>query len=223
MDENLPPISPDPQEPPLDAAGASRRTFLMSVGIALNALVGIAIATPVVVYLLGPVLQRKEYRHWISIGDVGDFRAGETKLVVFRNPFRHAWDGATDNVPAYVRCTAPGKLVVFAINCAHLGCPVRWFSESQLFMCPCHGGVYYADGSRASGPPERGLFTYEAKVEDGKLMIDAGQMPTLSNRASAGPCPGMGPGAEAENGSQVATNLVTRIAPWPGTKTPTIG
>ena len=31
-------------------------------------------------------------------------------------------------------------------------------------MCPCHGGVYYADGARASGPPERGLFEYEYKV-----------------------------------------------------------
>ena len=51
-------------------------------------------------------------------------------------------------------------------------------------MCPCHGGVYYADGSRASGPPERGLFEYHYKVENGKLQIDAGQMPTLSNEAS---------------------------------------
>jgi Rieske Fe-S protein len=45
-------------------------------------------------------------------------------------------------------------------------------------MCPCHGGVYYPDGSRASGPPERGLFEYRYKIEQGKLLIDAGQMPT---------------------------------------------
>jgi len=218
MDESLTAPSPE-HEPRRDVEGISRRTFLMKVGIALNAIVGIAIATPVVVYLVGPVLRRGEYRHWISVGDVSEFHPGETKLVTFRNPFRHETDGDTANVPAYVRCKAPGKFVVFAINCAHLGCPVRWFSESQLFMCPCHGGVYYADGSRASGPPERGLFTYDARIDDGKLQIDAGQMPTLSNRATAGPCPGMGPG----DGSQVATNLVTRISPWPGTKTPTIG
>jgi Rieske Fe-S protein len=216
MEENLTPPSPE-DVVPQDPKDVSRRVFLMNVGIALNAIVGIAIATPVVVYLLGPVIRRKEYRHWISLGDVTEFHPGETRLVTFRNPFREATDGETANVPAYVRCTAPEKFVVFAINCAHLGCPVRWFSESQLFMCPCHGGVYYADGSRASGPPERGLFTYEAKIEDGQLMIDAGQMPTLSNRASAEPCPGAG------NGSQEAKNLVTRIAPWPGTKTPTIG
>ena len=35
-------------------------------------------------------------------------------------------------------------------------------------LCPCHGGAYYEDGARASGPPERGLFQYQYKVEDGK-------------------------------------------------------
>jgi menaquinol-cytochrome c reductase iron-sulfur subunit len=67
---------------------------------------------------------------------------------------------------------------VFAINCAHLGCPVRWFPQSNLFLCPCHGGAYYQDGSRASGPPERGLFEYHYKVAGGKLLIKAGEMPT---------------------------------------------
>jgi Rieske Fe-S protein len=45
-------------------------------------------------------------------------------------------------------------------------------------MCPCHGGVYYEDGARASGPPERGLFEYGYKVEEGKLYIKAGELPT---------------------------------------------
>lgn len=223
MDEKLPPPSPDEQEATLERERVTRRTFMMNVGIALNAIVGIAIATPVVAYLLGPVTRRKEYRHWIALGGTNDYKPGETRLVTFRNPFRDSWDGETANVPAYVRCTAAGQFVVFAINCAHLGCPVRWFSESQLFMCPCHGGVYYADGSRASGPPERGLFTYEVKVEQGQLMIDAGQMPTLSNRAGVAPCPQQPAAGASANTTSVATNLVTRIAPCPGSNTHTIG
>ena len=221
MDEMLPPPTPEDQEATLEHERVTRRTFMMNVGIALNAIVGIAIATPVIAYLLGPVTRRKEYRHWIAIGGMNDFKPGETRLVTFRNPYHDSWDGETANVPAYVRCTAPGQFVVFAINCAHLGCPVRWFSESQLFMCPCHGGVYYADGSRASGPPERGLFTYEAKVDGGQLMIDAGQMPTLSNRAGGSPCPQQ-PGTGG-NTTSTASNLVTRIAPCSGSNTPTIG
>src|SRR6266850_1623610 len=60
------------------------------------------------------------------------------------------------------------------------GCPVRWFQESRLFMCPCHGGVYYEDGSRASGPPPRGLFEYEYEVRNGQLWVRGGQLPTLA-------------------------------------------
>ncbi len=77
------------------------------------------------------------------------------------------WDGETANIACWVRHVDGEKFQVFAINCAHLGCPVRWFPQSGLFMCPCHGGVYYADGSRASGPPERGLFEYRYKIEPG--------------------------------------------------------
>ena len=64
------------------------------------------------------------------------------------------------------------------MNCTHLGCPVRWFPQSSLFLCPCHGGAYYADGARASGPPERGLFEYPYKTERGELLIQPGEMPT---------------------------------------------
>src|SRR4029450_9274663 len=72
-----------------------------------------------------------------------------------------------------------------AVNCAHLGCPVRWFAQSRLFMCPCHGGAYYEDGSRASGPPPRGLFEYEYQVRDGVLWVRGGQLPTLSGPGGA--------------------------------------
>jgi len=212
MDERLPPPSPQQQEQRLEADRASRRTFLMNIGILLNAAVGLAVATPVVAYIFGPVLRRREYRTWTSLGDANQFPAGETRLVSFVNPFNNSWDGETAKIPAYVRCTEPGKFTVFAINCAHLGCPVRWFSESQLFMCPCHGGIYYADGSRASGPPERGLFTYEVKVEDGKLMIKAGQIPTFRNRAGAAPCPSAA--------SPASPALVARIDPCPDSKGP---
>jgi Rieske Fe-S protein len=220
MDEKLGPPSPQEQEQRLEEERVTRRTFLMNVGIALNALVGIVIAVPVIAYIFGPVIRRREYAQWTTIGKTSDFPPGETRLVIFRNPISDPWDGETAKVPAYVRCSAPDEFTVFAINCAHLGCPVRWFPESQLFLCPCHGGVYYADGSRAAGPPERGLFTYEVKIEDGKLMIKAGQLPTLQNQAGSASCPG--------TKEPKTPALVARIEPCtntsgPGTNTSTIG
>lgn len=213
MDEHV--EVPNPATQP-NSQEISRRTLLFKVGIALNAMVGLAIATPVVAYLLGPILKRKEYLSWIELGDTAEFPVGETTLVNYKNPFSNEWDGETAMVPAYVRRTSATDFTVFAINCAHLGCPVKWFKESQLFMCPCHGGAYYADGSRASGPPERGLFTYEMKVNGTKLLINAGQIPTLQNQAEAKPCPGRDQQAQTalvsiESTSRSAAQSTTRM------------
>src|SRR5215204_2412277 len=58
-------------------------------------------------------------------------------------------------------------------SCAHLGCPVRWFPEKKLYLCPCHGGLYDINGGWVGGPPPRGMYRYtEAEVrENGKLYI----------------------------------------------------
>ncbi|HTF62044.1 MAG TPA: Rieske (2Fe-2S) protein [Edaphobacter sp.] len=184
---------------PVDQLTVSRRWLLLKVGALFNAVVGVAIAVPVVKYLLSPVKSDDAYKSWVPLGSVDTFPVGETRLAKFTNPVSRAWDGETDRVACWVRRVSEKEFKVFAINCAHLGCPVRWFPQSGLFMCPCHGGAYYADGTRASGPPERGLFTYETKIVDGALQINAGQMPTLSNSAKlaqienaqgASPCAG---------------------------------
>jgi Rieske Fe-S protein len=65
------------------------------------------------------------------------------------------------------------KLNILSNSCAHLGCPVRWFSEKQLYLCPCHGGLYDINGGWVGGPPPRGMYRYtEAEVrENGKLYV----------------------------------------------------
>jgi quinol---cytochrome c reductase iron-sulfur subunit, bacillus type len=161
----------------------SRRWMLVKIGVAFNALIGVALAIPVVKFLLSPIAGGQNYKSWVSLGAIDKFPVGETRLATFTSPSRRPWDGMTDGVACWVRRTATDQFTVFAINCAHLGCPVRWFPQSQLFMCPCHGGVYYADGSRASGPPERGLFTYDSRIVGQELEINAGQLPTLSTSA----------------------------------------
>jgi quinol---cytochrome c reductase iron-sulfur subunit, bacillus type len=161
----------------------SRRWFLLKLGLIFNGIAGTILAVPVIRYLLSPAKRDDAYKSWVTLGSIQSFPVGETRLATYVNPFRRPWDGETAGVACYVRRTAQEEFQVFAVNCAHLGCPVRWFPQSQLFMCPCHGGAYYADGSRASGPPERGLFTYDHKIAAGELMINAGQMPTLSNTA----------------------------------------
>ncbi len=162
----------------------NRRNLLMTIGVGLNALVGLAIAAPVLGYILGPALRQKGfYKSWVSLGPITKYPNGETRLATFVTPYKTPTDGETNNTACWVRRTSETNFQVFAVNCAHLGCPVRWFPQSSLFMCPCHGGVYYQDGARAAGPPDRGLFEYKWKIVNGELQISAGQLPTLSNQA----------------------------------------
>ena len=163
----------------------SRRNLLMNIGVLLNAAVGLAITAPVIGYIIGPAIRKKGfYQSWISLGPLSRYPAGQTRMATYVTPYTSPTDGATDNTACWVRRISESSFQVFAINCAHLGCPVRWFPQSSLFMCPCHGGVYYQDGSRAAGPPERGLFEYEWKVVGGELQVRAGTTPTLATTAS---------------------------------------
>jgi Rieske Fe-S protein len=158
----------------------SRRGLFMKLGILFNGLVATALAVPIVRFLSSSVTQGRAgaYLSWVPLGPLSEFPEGETRLATFRNPNVMPTDGKTVDTACWVRHIAGDQFQVFAVNCAHLGCPVRWFQQSGLFMCPCHGGAYYQDGSRASGPPERGLFEYPTRVRDGILTIQAGELPT---------------------------------------------
>jgi menaquinol-cytochrome c reductase iron-sulfur subunit len=167
------------------AAAHLRRTFLFKLSILLNVAVGTVLAVPLVGYLLGPALKKESsVGAWVNLGRADDYPVGETRLVDFESPVASLGDGQTAKVACWVRRVSARQFQVFAVNCAHLGCPVRWFAESRLFMCPCHGGAYYQDGSRAAGPPERGLFEYSSKLDGDALVIHAGNMPTLVTQAS---------------------------------------
>src|ERR1700732_1093974 len=172
--------------PPAEAT-LSRRGFLMKLGILFNGLAAIVLALPVARFLFSSITHGRGngYLSWVRLGDVGNFPEGETRMATFRNPLVMPTDGKTVDTACWVRRIAGDQFQVFAINCAHLGCPVRWFAQSGLFMCPCHGGAYYRDGSRASGPPERGLFKYAYRIEGDQLVIRAGELPTLAADAGS--------------------------------------
>jgi Rieske Fe-S protein len=158
----------------------TRRGMLARIGIFLNALVAAGLTVPIGRYLASSVTRGRgsAYLAWVPLGPAAQFPEGETRLATFRNPYVMPSDGKTVETACWVRRIAGDRFQVFAVNCAHLGCPVRWFPQSGLFLCPCHGGAYYRDGARASGPPERGLFEYPSKVTDGVLTIQAGELPT---------------------------------------------
>jgi Rieske Fe-S protein len=156
-----------------------RRAFFKWLTWLASGLAAAAFGVPFVAYLLGPLRVRRE--EWVRLGPAGKFPRNETRRVDFVNPLRQAWDGMTANTGVFVRSLGQERFLVLAAYCTHLGCPVTWFPQSGLFLCPCHGGVYYENGDRASGPPPRGLFPCTWRVRDGQLEVRAPFLPTLQD------------------------------------------
>ena len=119
----------------------SRRGLFTKIGVLFNGLVAVAIAVPIVRFLLSSITRGRgnAYLSWVPLGRTSEFPEGETRLATFRNPYVMPTDGRTVDTACWVRRIEGDQFQVFAINCAHLGCPVRWFAQSGLFMCACHG------------------------------------------------------------------------------------
>jgi menaquinol-cytochrome c reductase iron-sulfur subunit len=137
---------------------------------------GVGLAVPMGGFIVAPLF-RKIPHDWRSVGKVGRFVVGETVGVTFIDASPLPWAGVTAKTAAWLRRVSEDKFAAFSVNCAHLGCPVRWLPDAKLFMCPCHGGVYYADGSVAAGPPPHPLSQYPVRVRDGEVEIHTEPIP----------------------------------------------
>ena len=158
------------------AASLRRRWFLELITVAIGALGALVLVVPAVGVGLGSLL-RKPQSVWRKVGRVDEFEIGKTVAVTFENADPVPWDGPTARSAAWLRRESKQEFVAFAIYCTHLGCPVRWDAEANLFMCPCHGGVYYRSGEVAAGPPPRPLPRYVVRIQEGQVEIQTAPIP----------------------------------------------
>ena len=154
----------------------TRRKFFESVAVMAGTVIGILVSVPVLGFVLAPLVRRPP-ENWRPVGSLDSFKIGETVKVDFTDPSPLPWSGITAKTAAWLRRTGDNDFVAFSINCRHLGCPVRWVAGAKLFMCPCHGGVYYEDGSVAAGPPPEPLARYLVRVNNGQVEIETSAIP----------------------------------------------
>ena len=148
----------------------TRRRFLARMSLAVCGAIGVVLSVPILAYLLSPLI-RPSRQIWRGVGPADGFKIGRTVLVAIEDPSALEWAGQTALTAAWLRRDSDTGFTAFAVNCTHLGCPVNWLEDARLFLCPCHGGVYNADGSVAGGPPPRPLLRYEVRVRDGEVEI----------------------------------------------------
>ncbi len=159
---------------PAGPSDVRRRRFLSRISLMLAGIGALLVAVPSGVFLLG---LRRSRSAWRGVGKIEEFAEGTTTKISFLDPSPLPWAGITAQTAAWLRRDAGDRFVVFAVNCTHLGCPIRWLPTADLFMCPCHGGVYYKDGTVAAGPPPRPLTRYPVRVRDGQVEVLTSPLP----------------------------------------------
>lgn len=164
-------MNAEPEHPVVADEETARRSFFTRVTLLLSGVIGLIMTAPAVAYILAPIF-KKPPRKWRSVGKLDSFKIGDTVLVHFEDSSPEKWAGVTATTAAWLRRVGEKDFIAFSINCRHLGCPVRWVDTAGLFMCPCHGGVYYSDGTVAGGPPPEPLARFPVRVQNEEVQIE---------------------------------------------------
>lgn len=163
-----------------DGEALGRRRFLGLLTVATAGLTAALVGVPVIGFVLAPLFREKP-DVWRAVGRLEQFALNETVQVNFDDPSSLPWAGITSRSGAWLRRTGQSEFVAYSIHCTHLGCPIRWLASAEIFMCPCHGGVFYSDGSVAAGPPPEPLAQLQVRVRNGDVEVRTAGVPVTGS------------------------------------------
>jgi menaquinol-cytochrome c reductase iron-sulfur subunit len=158
-------------------ADEERRKFLKVATCAIGGGVGLVVAAPVLTLLADPAGKTTVTTPSapLDLGLAEQFRVGAEprKVDVIAPIVKDAWMASRNVVlgAAWIRRTAPDKIVALSAVCPHLGCAVGWDAGAGNFLCPCHDSRFSPEGNKLTGPSERGLDELPLQVVEGRLQL----------------------------------------------------
>ena len=175
-------------EKPLPAYPRSK--FLEASLIGLSGALGAVLTLPVLGFMVLPSFTDVETTD-ADLGPLENFPEGEYVIATYlANPAQ----GEVTRRTAFVRNNGQSEsgdpsFTILYSRCVHMGCPVQPNGPideeamkevggvelrpvlAQSFGCPCHGGLYDAEGNRTAGPPVRSLDRYTFSIKNGSLVL----------------------------------------------------
>lgn len=149
----------------------NRRGFLQIATLSIGGLISLMMGIPAIAFVLGPALLRDKDQDWTRLGSVKKVEPGTPTLFRVNITRNTSWLVEEEKIAVYVLTDNGRDFIAMSNICTHLGCRVRWIAEKEIFLSPCHNGVFDREGKVISGPPPRPLDRYEVKIENNQLLI----------------------------------------------------
>jgi Rieske Fe-S protein len=149
-------------------ANPDRRAFMGTV--VLSGIAALVAGIPLAAYTIHPAFNKGTGK-WIDFGPVERLTPGSVSMLSYEFMAKDGWLVLPQRGFVWARMEADRRLTVFSSTCTHLACSVVWRESERVFECPCHAGIYDAEGRPISGPPPTPLVVLNHKVENGKLMV----------------------------------------------------
>jgi menaquinol-cytochrome c reductase iron-sulfur subunit len=150
----------------------NRRSFLGALLAVGSVFVGALLSVPLIRFAIFPLIRRTTDLKNSPVGSLSEFTSlTEPAMRTIQIEQIDGWRKTVSEKIVYITKDQRNQLSVLTSICPHLGCTVPWNKEKKQFICPCHGGTFSADGSRVSGPSQRGMDTLETSVQDGQLLV----------------------------------------------------
>ncbi len=149
-----------------------RRSFLGALVAIGTSGIGLLLSVPLGRFALHPLWRATTEVLRSDVGTAGEFADITTPVkALITVEQRDGWRKVLSTKPVYVARGDDGRLRVLSSVCPHLGCTIMWSEPRGQFVCPCHNGVFAADGTLVSGPPPRGMDELDSTIEQGVLKV----------------------------------------------------
>lgn len=153
----------------------NRRWFLNVLTSLLMVLIGCLVAIPALGYFFAPLRRKLGSAEgaFHDVGPLSDIPIGQWRLLSLEIVHEDGWRMTRARHAIWARRGGAGQqeITIFSSICPHLGCPINWLAARSQFNCPCHGGIFDADGRHIGGPPPRAMDPLEYELRAGRLWV----------------------------------------------------
>lgn len=148
-----------------------RRAIFRWAAVALGNAFALAVAVPVVRYLLDPMGRRAGGGSLRPLARLSQLKVGEPQAFAVIARRQDSWVRYPPEPVGSVwlirqEAGASPPVLALSAECPHLSCPVNLAPDRKTFLCPCHQASFRLDGATLNAVSPRAMDALDVVLSD---------------------------------------------------------